>query len=64
MLSDLRRWTRCHLAQLFFLPIKSKLSESTRGHTREDMDKAIDLLKIYGEAFFVLSGEEIGPMEA
>lgn len=36
----------------------------TRGHSRQDMDKAIDLLKVYGEAFFVLSGEEIGPMEA
>lgn len=35
----------------------------TRGHTREDMDKALELLSIYGEAFFVLSGEEIGPME-
>ncbi len=35
----------------------------TRGHTREDMDKALDLLSIYGEAFFVLSGEELGPME-
>jgi 7-keto-8-aminopelargonate synthetase-like enzyme len=34
----------------------------TRGHTREDMDVALDLLKTYGEAFFVLSGEEIGPM--
>ena len=36
----------------------------TRGHTQEDMDTALDLLKTYGEAFFVLSGEEIGPMEA
>lgn len=36
----------------------------TRGHSQEDMDKAIDLLKVYGEAFFVLSGEDIGPMEA
>jgi 8-amino-7-oxononanoate synthase len=35
----------------------------TRGHTYEDMDKAIELLKVYGEAFFVLSGEDIGPME-
>ena len=35
----------------------------TRGHTQEDMDKALDLLKSYGEAFFVLSGEELGPME-
>ena len=35
----------------------------TRGHTQEDMDTALDLLKLYGEAFFVLSGEEIGPVE-
>ncbi len=36
----------------------------TRGHSQEDMDTALELLKTYGEAFFVLSGEEIGPMEA
>ena len=36
----------------------------TRGHSKEDMDKALELLKLYGEAFFVLSGEEIGPMES
>ncbi len=36
----------------------------TRGHTREDMDQALELLKMYGEAFFVLSGEELAPMEA
>ena len=36
----------------------------TRGHTREDMDKALELLKIYGDAFFILSGEELAPMEA
>ncbi|MEM9070140.1 MAG: pyridoxal phosphate-dependent aminotransferase family protein [Myxococcota bacterium] len=36
----------------------------TRGHSREDMDQAIDLLKVYGEAFFILSGEELAPMEA
>jgi len=35
----------------------------TRGHTQEDMDAAIELLKTYGEAFFVLSGEDIGPFE-
>jgi glycine C-acetyltransferase len=35
----------------------------TRGHTQEDMDQALDLLKTYGDAFFVLSGEDIGPME-
>jgi glycine C-acetyltransferase len=36
----------------------------TRGHSQEDMDTALELLKTYGEAFFVLSGEDIGPMEA
>jgi 8-amino-7-oxononanoate synthase len=36
----------------------------TRGHTQEDLDRALALLKEYGEAFFVLSGEEIGPLEA
>jgi len=36
----------------------------TRGHTREDMDKALDLLASYGEAFYVLGGEELEPMEA
>jgi 8-amino-7-oxononanoate synthase len=35
----------------------------TRGHTQEDMDNALELLKSYGEAFFVLSGEDLGPME-
>ncbi len=35
----------------------------TRGHTQEDMDMALDLLASYGEAFFVLSGEDLGPME-
>ena len=35
----------------------------TRGHSQEDMDLALDLLKTYGEAFFILSGEELGPME-
>ncbi len=35
----------------------------TRGHTQEDMDKALELLEIYGDAFFVLSGEDIGPLE-
>ncbi len=35
----------------------------TRGHTQEDLDTAIELLKTYGEAFFVLSGDELGPME-
>ncbi|WP_394849010.1 pyridoxal phosphate-dependent aminotransferase family protein [Pendulispora brunnea] len=36
----------------------------TRGHTQEDMDTALEYLKSYGEAFFVLSGEDLGPMEA
>jgi 8-amino-7-oxononanoate synthase len=35
----------------------------TRGHTQEHLDRALELLKEYGEAFFVLSGEEIGPLE-
>jgi glycine C-acetyltransferase len=35
----------------------------TRGHTQEDMDLALRLLKEYGEAFFVLSGEDIGPLD-
>jgi glycine C-acetyltransferase len=36
----------------------------TRGHTQEELDHALALLKEYGEAFFVLSGEDIGPLEA
>ena len=35
----------------------------TRGHTQEDLDRGLELLKEYGEAFFVLSGEDIGPLE-
>jgi glycine C-acetyltransferase len=35
----------------------------TRGHTQEDLDRALELLKEYGEAFFVLSGEDLGEME-
>lgn len=35
----------------------------TRGHTQEDLDTAIDLLKTYGEAFFVLGGDELAPYE-
>lgn len=35
----------------------------TRGHSQEDMDTALELLKTYGDAFFVLSGEDIGPIE-
>jgi len=34
----------------------------TRGHTKDDMDQALDLLNTYGEAFFVQSGEPIGDM--
>ena len=36
----------------------------TRGHTKDDLDRALALLKEYGEAFYVLSGEDIGPLEA
>ncbi len=35
----------------------------TRGHTMEDLNNALELVKQYGEAFFVLSGEDIGPLE-
>jgi glycine C-acetyltransferase len=35
----------------------------TRGHTKEDLDIALELLKSYGDAFFVLSGEDLGPLE-
>jgi 8-amino-7-oxononanoate synthase len=35
----------------------------TRGHTQEDLDRALALLAEYGEAFYVLSGEDIGPLE-
>jgi glycine C-acetyltransferase len=35
----------------------------TRGHTREDLDRAIEQLALYGDAFFVLSGEDVGPVE-
>lgn len=35
----------------------------TRGHTQEDMDQALELLQVYGDAFYVLSGEDLGPME-
>jgi 8-amino-7-oxononanoate synthase len=36
----------------------------TRGHTREDMDKALELLDTYGKVFYVQSREELGAMEA
>lgn len=35
----------------------------TRGHTQEDLDTALEHLKTYGDAFFVLSGEDIGAYE-
>lgn len=35
----------------------------TRGHSREDIDKAVELVDLFGESFFVKSGEELGPME-
>ena len=35
----------------------------TRGHSKEDMDKALELLDTYGQAFFVQSGDDLGPME-
>lgn len=31
----------------------------TRGHSREDIDKAVDLLDSYGQAFFVQGGEAL-----
>jgi 8-amino-7-oxononanoate synthase len=36
----------------------------TRGHTQEDLDSALELLKTYGDAFFVLSGEDVGSFES
>ena len=36
----------------------------TRAHTREDMDRALELLDMYGKLFFVQSGEDLGPIEA
>lgn len=35
----------------------------TRGHTREDMDKALEHLDTYGKAFYVQSGEDLGAMQ-
>lgn len=34
----------------------------TRGHSKEDMDQALELLDSYGKAFYVQSGEDLGPM--
>jgi glycine C-acetyltransferase len=36
----------------------------TRGHTKEDMDKALELLDSYGKVFYVQSREELGPMQS
>ena len=36
----------------------------TRGHTKEDMDKALDLLDTYGKVFYVQSREELGPVQS
>jgi 8-amino-7-oxononanoate synthase len=35
----------------------------TRAHTREDMDRALEQLDIYGKVFYVQSGDELGAME-
>jgi len=35
----------------------------TRGHSQEDMDQLIELLTTYGNAFMILSGEELAPYE-
>jgi 8-amino-7-oxononanoate synthase len=35
----------------------------TRGHTREDMDQALELLDTYGKVFYVQSREELGALE-
>ncbi|MAQ17246.1 MAG: hypothetical protein CMN30_20930 [Sandaracinus sp.] len=35
----------------------------TRGHSKEDMDQALELLEMYGNAFMILSGEELAPYE-
>jgi 8-amino-7-oxononanoate synthase len=35
----------------------------TRAHTREDMDRALELLDTYGKVFYVQSGEDLGPVE-
>lgn len=57
---------------VFMMPIMypgTKIGEErlrvniTRGHSQEEMDSTLELLKTYGEAFFVLSGDEIGPYE-
>jgi len=35
----------------------------TRGHSREDMDRALSLLDTYGKKYNVQSGAELGPVE-
>ncbi len=35
----------------------------TRGQTQEIFNCRLGLLKQYGEAFYVLSGEDIGPLD-
>ena len=35
----------------------------TRGHSREDMDRALEQLDRYGKAFHVQSGADLGPMD-
>ncbi|MGD8860110.1 MAG: pyridoxal phosphate-dependent aminotransferase family protein [Myxococcales bacterium] len=36
----------------------------TRGHSREDMDRALELLDRFGKTYHVQSGEDLGPMDA
>jgi 8-amino-7-oxononanoate synthase len=36
----------------------------TRGHTRQELDMALELLDTYGKVFYVQSREELGPLEA
>jgi glycine C-acetyltransferase len=35
----------------------------TRGHTREDMDRALGLLETYGNAFFVIGPDKDTPLD-
>jgi len=35
----------------------------TRGHSYEDMDKALELLELYGKAFYILGDEELEPLQ-
>jgi glycine C-acetyltransferase len=76
MCRDLRKALFMHLAMLaegvMMVPITYpgvKLGEErlrlnvTRGHTREDMDKALELLDRHGKTYRVQSGEELGEMD-